>query len=92
MTSLATNKQFYNLDDDTIDSCGRPAKTVSKAENLNADQVGQRLREGTRLQRQATFEPLDHNLLWMMAHVMFPATADAFADSAGHRSQQQEPR
>jgi hypothetical protein len=51
---LAT-KQFYNVGDGTMDSCRRPAKTMSKPGNLNADQ---RLREGTRLPRQVTFEPL----------------------------------
>ena len=74
--SLATKKQRCNVDDDTTDSCGSPVKTMSKPENLIADQ---RLQGGTRLPRQETFEPLEHNLRSMMAHAVFAATAYAFA-------------
>jgi hypothetical protein len=80
---LAT-KQFYNAGDDTTDSCGRPAKTMSKPGNLNADQ---RLQEGTRLPRQATFEPLEHNLLRKMTHAVFTATAYVFADTKHNLNQ-----
>jgi hypothetical protein len=85
---LAT-KQFCNVGDDTTDSCGRPAKTMSKPGNLNADQ---RLREGTRLPRQATFEPLEHNLLYKMMHAVFTATAYVFADTKHNLNQIIKPR
>ena len=79
-----TDQQRCNVEDDTMDSCGRPAKTMSKPGNLNADQW---LRGGTGLPQQETFVPLEHNLLRMMAHVVFAATADAFADTKHNKNQ-----
>ncbi len=57
---------------------------MSNPGNLNADQ---RLREGTKLPRQATFEPLEHYLLRMMMHVVFTAIAHAIADTMHNLNQ-----
>ena len=59
-------------------------KTTSKPENLNADQW---LQGGSKLPRQEIFVPLEHNLLRMMAHTVFTATATAFADTTHIKNQ-----
>ncbi len=85
--SFATKKQRCNVDNDVIDSCGNPVKTMSKQENPNADQ---RLQGGTRLPLHMTFKPLEHNLLCMTAHVVFAATAYAFADTKCYKNQDEQ--
>jgi hypothetical protein len=85
--SLATKKQRCNVDNDVIDSCGNPVKTMSKQENPNADQ---RLQGGTRLPLHMTFKPPEHNLLCMTAHAVFAATAYAFADTKRYKNPHQD--
>jgi hypothetical protein len=84
---FATKKQRCNVYNDVIDSCGNPVKTMSKQENSNADQ---RLHEGTRLLLQDTFKPLEHNLLSIMAHAVYAATAHAFADTKRNKNQDEQ--
>ena len=85
--SSATKKQRCNVDNDVTDSCGNPVKTMSMQENPNADQ---RLQGGTSLPLHMTFKPLEHNLLCMMSHAMFSATAYAFVDIKRNKNQNEQ--
>ena len=60
---------------------------MSMQENPNADQ---RLQGGTSLPLHMTFKPLEHNLLCMMSHAMFSATAYAFVDIKRNKNQNEQ--
>ena len=85
--SLATKKQRCNVDNDALASCGNPAKTMSKQGNPSANH---RLQGGSRLPLHVTSKPLEHNLLCIMAHAVFAATAHAFADTKRNKNQDKQ--